>query len=76
MYNSFSNIFIQQQQNIPSIPVSLFNQELKYVLSLPGLEDWDVVAPVEVGRSNNTGFLLDRSTITGTILNHVNIKRF
>ncbi|XP_015916870.1 TBC1 domain family member 25 [Parasteatoda tepidariorum] len=36
-----------------------------------GLEDWDVVAPNDINRSNNTGFILDRSSITGTILNHV-----
>ncbi|CAL1264888.1 unnamed protein product [Larinioides sclopetarius] len=36
-----------------------------------GLEDWDVVAPIDVTRSSNTGFLLDRSSITGTILNHM-----
>ncbi|CAL1264889.1 unnamed protein product [Larinioides sclopetarius] len=36
-----------------------------------GLEDWDVVAPIDVTRSSNTGFLLDRSSITGTILNHI-----
>ncbi|GIX95677.1 TBC1 domain family member 25 [Caerostris extrusa] len=36
-----------------------------------GLEDWDVVAPIDVSRNSNTGFLLDRSSITGTILNHM-----
>ncbi|GFR15391.1 TBC1 domain family member 25 [Trichonephila clavata] len=36
-----------------------------------GLEDWDVVAPIDVSRSTNTSFLLDRSSITGTILNHM-----
>ncbi|XP_054709704.1 TBC1 domain family member 25-like [Uloborus diversus] len=36
-----------------------------------GLEDWEVVAPLDANRSNNTSFTIDRSSITGTILNHV-----
>lgn len=38
-----------------------------------GLEDWDILAPLDVTRRENAGFLSDRtaSSITGTILNHM-----